>query len=155
MKKKWIAWLLALTMLFSLVPTAFAAGEQPAQSGLVFWLDGQLNTGSGFDSKAASWTDLASGNSVSLTLDDNCAWDAAGKGLAIKATGTSSDAGTYVALPAVVTNAINGGGFTTEIVVSAFSFKDPSKKNGTPLLRANNDKFSDYISAGDELRSKG
>lgn len=53
MKKKWIAWLLALTMLFSLVPTAFAAGEQPAQSGLVFWLDGQLNTGSGFERKAA------------------------------------------------------------------------------------------------------
>ena len=37
MKKKWVAWLLALAMLFSLVPTALAAEVQPAQN---VWFSG-------------------------------------------------------------------------------------------------------------------
>ena len=101
MKKKWVAWLLALAMLFSLVPTALAAEVQPAQNGLVFWLDGQLNAGRKFDDKADVWTDLARGSNVSLTLGENCGWDADGKGLALKN-------GTYVRLPDVVTNAVKG-----------------------------------------------
>ena len=121
---------------------------EPVQADLAFWLDGQLNAGRKFDDKADVWTDLANGRNVSLTLDTNCAWDAVGKGLALKAD-------TYVALPDVVTNAIKGGKFTTEIVVSGFSFKNPSSKVNTPLLRANNDKFSDYIRSDDALCSKG
>ncbi len=145
MKKKWVAWLLALAMLFSLVPTALAAEVQPAQNGLVFWLDGQLNAGRKFDDKADVWTDLARGSNVSLTLGENCGWDADGKGLALKN-------GTYVRLPDVVTNAVKGSAFTAELVVSGFSFV---KQESTPLLRAENDSYSFYIHSGNGLRSKG
>ena len=144
MKKKWVAWLLALAMLFSLVPTALAAEVQPAQNGLVFWLDGQLNAGRKFDDKADVWTDLARGSNVSLTLGENCGWDADGKGLALKN-------GTYVRLPDVVTNAVKGSAFTAELVVSGFSFV---KQESTPLLRAENDSYSFYIHSGNGLRSK-